>query len=104
MGPQFFSVAGPLDDDLEAGGGQPVQRAFPENEVIKEAEPFLHAAVAGDDEAAWRMSATYSLNLKRHCPGYKGRAAAGILILRYCRPTTAPLLSPIEDAPIFPNR
>ena len=54
---QFFSVAGPFDDDLIAGIGQPVQSTVPENGVIEEAEPSLHAAVAGDDEAGYPMSA-----------------------------------------------
>ena len=54
---QFLTVAGPLDDDLEAGVGQAVQRAVPEYGVVEEAEPFLDAAVAGDHEAGDAMSA-----------------------------------------------
>ena len=57
MGRQFFTVAGPLDDYLEAGVGQPVQSAVPEDWVVEEAEPFLHGAVAGDDEAGDVVSA-----------------------------------------------
>ena len=48
---QILSVAGPLDDDLEAGVGQVIQGTVPEDGVVKEAEPFLHASVAGDHEA-----------------------------------------------------
>ena len=51
MGGQFLSVAGPLDDDLVAGVGQPVQGAVAEDGVIEEAEPLFHRPVAGDDAA-----------------------------------------------------
>ena len=44
-------VAGALDDDLVAGVGQPIQRAVAEGGIVEEAEPFIHSAVAGDDEA-----------------------------------------------------
>ena len=57
MGRQFFSVAGPLDDDLLAGVGQAVQSAIPKKGVVKEAEPLLHHAVAGDYEAGGTVSA-----------------------------------------------
>ena len=57
MGRQFLSVAGPLDDDLEAGIGQAVQGAVAENGIIEEAEPLLHRPVAGDYEAGDSMSA-----------------------------------------------
>ena len=51
MGRQPFPVALAFDDDLIAGVGQPIQGAVAQNGVFEEAEPFLHAAVAGDDEA-----------------------------------------------------
>ena len=54
---QFLTVAGPLDDDLVAGVGQPIQGAVSQYGVIEEAEPLLHRAVAGDDEAGGPMSA-----------------------------------------------
>ena len=54
---QFLSVAGSLDDDLEAGIGQPVQGAVSEDGVVEEAEPFLHSAVAGYDEAGDAVTA-----------------------------------------------
>ena len=57
MGRQFLSVAGPLDDDLVAGVGQPVQGAVAQDGIIEEAEPFLHGPVAGDDEAGDPVSA-----------------------------------------------
>ena len=57
VGRQFFSVAGPLDDDLEAGIGQPIQGAVSEDAVVEEAEPLLGAAVAGDHEAGYPMPA-----------------------------------------------
>ena len=41
MGRQFLPVAGPLNDDLEAGIGQPVQGAVAQDGIIKESEPFL---------------------------------------------------------------
>ena len=40
-----------LDDDLVAGIGQPVQGAVAQDGVVKDAEPFLHGPVAGDDKA-----------------------------------------------------
>ena len=57
MGRELFPVAGPLDDDLVAGVGQPVQGAVAQDGVIEEAEPFLHGPVAGDDEAGDPVSA-----------------------------------------------
>ena len=51
VGRQFFSVAGPLNDHLEAGVGQAVQRAVSQYRVVEEAEPFFHGPVAGDYEA-----------------------------------------------------
>ena len=57
MGRQFLSVAGPLDDDLVAGVGQPVQGAVAQDGIIEEAEPFLHGPVAGDDAAGDPVSA-----------------------------------------------
>ena len=48
---QPFPVAGALDDYLVAGVGQPVQGAVPQDRVVKDAQPFLHGPVAGDDEA-----------------------------------------------------
>ena len=51
MGRLTFTVAGALDDDLVAGVGQPVQGAVARNGVVKEAQPFVHDPVAGDDEA-----------------------------------------------------
>ena len=45
---QFFSVA---------GVGQPVQSTVAQYGIIEEAEPFLHAAIAGDDEAGRPESA-----------------------------------------------
>ena len=57
MGRQFLPVAGPLDDDLEAGVGQAVQSAVSEDGVVEEAELFLDAAIAGDDEAGYPVSA-----------------------------------------------
>ena len=50
MGGQTFPVAGALDDDLVAGVGQAVQGAVAQDGVVKEAEPFVHGPVAGDDE------------------------------------------------------
>ena len=58
VGGQFLSVAGPLDDDLVAGVGQPVQGAVAQDGVIEEAEPLLHRPVAGDYdelETRWRL-------------------------------------------------
>ena len=57
MGRQFLSVAGPLDDDLVAGVGQPVQGAVAQDGIIEEAEPFLHGPIAGDDGAGDPVSA-----------------------------------------------
>ena len=57
MGRQFLPVAGPLDDDLEAGIGQPVQGAVTQDGVIEEAEPFLHGPIAGYDAAGYPVSA-----------------------------------------------
>ena len=51
MGRLTFTVAGALDDDLVAGVGQPVQGAVAQNGVVKEAQPFVHGTIAGDDEA-----------------------------------------------------
>ena len=48
---EFFPVAVSLDDDLVAGVGQAVQGTVAQDWVIKEAEPFLHGPVGGDDEA-----------------------------------------------------
>ena len=48
---QPFPVAGALDDDLVAGVGQPVQGAIAQHGVVKDAQPFLHRPVAGDDQA-----------------------------------------------------
>ncbi len=56
MGRQFLPVAGPLDDDLVAGSGQPIQGAVARDRVFEEAEPFLHSPVAGDDEAGDPMA------------------------------------------------
>ena len=54
---QFFSLAGPLNDGLEAGVGRPVQGAVSEDGVVEEAEPLLHAADDGDDEAGDSVAA-----------------------------------------------
>ena len=54
---QFFSVADPLNDDLVAGVGQPVQGGVPEDGVVKKTEPLLHSPVAGDDEAGCPVTA-----------------------------------------------
>ena len=48
---QPFPVAGALDDYLVAGVGQPVEGAVPQDGVVKDAQPFLHRPVAGDDQA-----------------------------------------------------
>ena len=56
MGRQIFSVAGPFDDDLVAGVGQPAQGAVAQDRVFEEAEPFLHGPVADDDEAGDPMA------------------------------------------------
>ena len=53
---QFLSVAGPLDDDLIAGIGQPVQGAVAQDGVVEEDELFLYSPIAGDDEAGDPMS------------------------------------------------
>ena len=57
MGRQLLSVAGPLNDDLIAGIGQPVQGAVAQDGVVKEAEPFLDAAIAGYDAVGYPVSA-----------------------------------------------
>ena len=57
VGGQFLSVGGPLDDDLVAGVGQPVQGAVAEDGIVEETEPFLHGPVAGDDAAGDPVSA-----------------------------------------------
>ena len=57
MGGQFLSVGGPLDNDLVAGVGQPVQGAVAEDGIVEETEPFLHGPVAGDDAAGDPMAA-----------------------------------------------
>ena len=54
---QFLPVAGPLDDDLEAGISQPVQSNVSEDGIVEQAKPLVHRAVAGDDEAGDAMSA-----------------------------------------------
>ena len=51
VGRQFLPVAGPVDDDLVAGVGQPVQRAVTQDRIVEEAEPSVHRPVAGDDAA-----------------------------------------------------
>ena len=51
VGRQFLPVAGPVDDDLIAGVGQPVQRAVTQDRIVEEAEPSVHRPVAGDDAA-----------------------------------------------------
>ena len=56
VGRQILSVAGPLDNDLVAGVGQPVHGAVAQDGVVEEAEPFLHGPVAGDDEAGDPMA------------------------------------------------
>ena len=48
---QSFPVAGALRDDLVASVGRAVQRTVVADEIIEEAEPFVHGPVAGDDEA-----------------------------------------------------
>ena len=48
---QPFPVAGALDDDLVAGVGEAVQGAVAEDGVLKDAQPFLHCPVAGEDKA-----------------------------------------------------
>ena len=57
MGRQFFPTAGPLNDDLVADSGQPIQGAVAQYRVIEEAEPFLHGPVAGDDADGDPMAA-----------------------------------------------
>ena len=54
---QFLSVAVSLDDDLETGVGQAVQRAVAEDGVVKETQPLVHAPVVGDDEAGDSLAA-----------------------------------------------
>ena len=44
MGRQFFTVAGPLNDDLEAGIGQAVQSAVAQDGIVEKAEPLAWAA------------------------------------------------------------
>ena len=46
-----FAVAGALDDDLVAGVGQVIEGAAAENGVLEQAQPLVHGAVAGDEEA-----------------------------------------------------
>ena len=59
VGRQILSVAGPLDDDLVADSGQPVQGAVAQHGVVEETEPFLHGPVAGaGDDAAGDPMAT----------------------------------------------
>ena len=48
MGRQFFSVAGPVDDGLEASDGQAVQVALPKDGVVEEAEPLLYRITGVD--------------------------------------------------------
>ena len=48
---QPFPVAGALDDNLVAGVGYAVQGAVAQDWIVKQAEPFVHGPVAGDDEA-----------------------------------------------------
>ena len=56
MGRQFFPTAGPLNDDLVADSGQPVQGAVTEDGVVEETQPLVHAPVVGDDEAGDPMA------------------------------------------------
>ena len=56
MGRFAFTVVGALNDDLVAGVGQPVQGAIAQNGVVNEAQPLVHGAVAGDDEAGRPVS------------------------------------------------
>ena len=45
FGRQLGAVAGPFDDDLVGGVGQPIQCAVAENGIIEKAQPFVHAAI-----------------------------------------------------------
>ena len=46
-----FPVAAALDDDLVAGIGQPIEGTVAEYGILKESQPLVHGAVAGDHEA-----------------------------------------------------
>ncbi len=47
---ETLAIALAFDDDLVAGVGEAVEDAVAKDEVIEEAEPFLHGLVGGDDE------------------------------------------------------
>ena len=57
VGREFLPETGPLNDDLEAGIGQPVQGAVNQDGAIEEAEPLLHSPVGSGDEAGDPMAA-----------------------------------------------
>ena len=48
---QPFPVACSLDHYLVSDIGQPVQGAVDQDGIVEDAQPFLHAPVAGDDVA-----------------------------------------------------
>ena len=57
------TVTGPFDDDLMRRVGETVQCAVAEDRIIEQAEPFVDAAVGGDDEARPTMPLDASAHL-----------------------------------------